>query len=186
MPMILKNTASRYGFISQFFHWLMALLIVMQFIWAWRIDQLGLGRERYELVNQHKSIGLTLLGLLCLRLAWRWLSPPPPLPDHMSYRQQQAARWVHGLIYLLLVMLPVVGWAMSSAAGFVVSWFDVFDLPALLEQNDPLKERLLTLHAILAWSLAVIVLGHSLAALHHHLVLKDEVLWRMLPGKRKS
>ncbi len=79
MPMILKNTASRYGFISQFFHWLMALLIVMQFIWAWRIDQLGLGRERYELVNQHKSIGLTLLGLLCLRLAWRWLSPPPPL-----------------------------------------------------------------------------------------------------------
>ncbi len=83
-------------------------------------------------------------------------------------------------------MLPVVGWAMSSAAGFVVSWFDVFDLPALLEQNDPLKERLLTLHAILAWSLAVIVLGHSLAALHHHLVLKDEVLWRMLPGKRKS
>lgn len=185
MPLRLKNTASHYGLVSQFFHWFIALLIAVQFTWAWRIEQLGLGRARYELVNQHKSIGLTIFMLVVLRLLWRFYTPPPALPESISYWQQQSSRWVHAGIYLLLLALPLVGWSMSSAAGFVVSWFDLFDLPALLSQDDGLKTILMAIHAVLAWSLALLVIGHILAAFHHHIVKKDTVLKRMLPGRNE-
>lgn len=183
MPLRFKNTASHYGLVSQCFHWSVALLIVLQFTWAWRIEQLGLGRARYELVNQHKSIGLTVFMLVVLRLLWRLYSSPPALPENIPYWQQRSSRWVHTAIYVLLLALPLVGWAMSSSAGFIVSWFDVFDLPALLAQDDDLKTVLMATHATLAWSLALLVTGHILAALHHHIVKKDAVLKRMLPGR---
>jgi len=185
MPFRFKNTASFYGLISQFFHWFMALLILLQFAWAWRIEQLGLGRARYELVNQHKSIGLTVFMLVVLRLAWRFYSPAPALPSTMTLWQQKCSRWVHACIYLLLLSLPIVGWAMSSAAGFVVSWVNVFDLPALMSQDDALKTVLMAIHTTLAWTLALLVTGHILAALHHHFIKKDEVLRRMLKGAKK-
>lgn len=185
MPISFKNTASQYGLISQFFHWSVAFIITLQFVWAWRIEQLGLGRARYELVNEHKSMGLTIFMLVVLRLLWRFYHAPPPLPEQIPYWQQQSSRWVHGFLYALLLCLPLVGWAMSSAAGFVVSWFNLIDLPALMSQNEVLKERLMDLHALLAWSLALLVTGHILMALHHHFVKKDEVLRRMLPRWRK-
>lgn len=156
----------------------------MQFVWAWRIEQLGLGRARYDLVNQHKSIGLTILGLLLLRLLWRSFNPPPLLPP-MPVWQRRSRFGVQSGIYLLLILLPPVGWAMSSAAGFVVSWFDLFDLPALLEQDDAMKDSLKTLHAVLAALLAILVSVHVLAALYHHFKLKDDVLRSMLPGRQK-
>lgn len=184
-PIRLTNSQSRYGLVSQSLHWLMAVLIVMQFTWAWRIQQLDLGRLRYELVNQHKSIGLTIFAFLMLRLFWRWFNPPPP-PVSMPRWQQKAMHWVHGLIYLLLLLLPPIGWAMSSAAGFVVSWFDIVDLPALVSQDDALKDRLRDIHALLAWSLAVLVSGHIAVALYHHFVLRDQTLRRMLPGRDSS
>lgn len=182
--MLIRNSAKQYGLVSQILHWLMAVLIMLQFIWAWRFEQLGIGRERYELVNQHKSIGLTILTLLLIRLLWRSFNPPPPSVA-MPLWQQQAMRTVHGLIYLLLLIIPPIGWAMSSAGGFVVSWFDVVDLPALTAQNDALKESLRDLHAALAWTLAVLITGHIAAALHHHFVQKDDTLKRMLPGRLK-
>lgn len=182
--MLIRNSDTRYGLVSQLLHWVMAVLILLQFTWAWRIQQLGIGRERYEMVNQHKSIGLTILALLIIRLLWRYFNPPPD-PVSMPLWQQRAMQWVHGLIYLLLLALPPVGWAMSSAAGFVVSWFDVFDLPALVAQDDALKELLRDIHAFLAWTLAVLVLGHIGAALHHHFLRRDDSLLRMLPTRRR-
>lgn len=182
---LLSNSDNHYGLISQFLHWLMAGLILLQFSWAWRIQQLDLGRLRYELVNQHKSIGLTIFALLLFRLFWRWFNPPPAAVA-MPRWQQRMMHWVHGLIYLLLFMLPLAGWAMSSAAGFVVSWFDVFDLPAVVSQDDALKDRLRDIHALLAWTLALLVTGHIAAALYHHFIQRDQTLMRMLPGRGRQ
>lgn len=163
----------------------MAALILLQFTWAWRIQQLETGRQRYDLVNEHKSIGLTILAFLLARLLWRWFNPPPPAVA-MPHWQRRAMQWVHGLIYLLLLLLPPIGWAMSSAAGFVVSWFDVFDLPPLVAQDDALKDRLRDIHAFLAWTLALLVTGHIGAALYHHFIKRDQTLLRMLPGRQRQ
>ncbi|MCX4186889.1 cytochrome b [Methylophaga sp. OBS4] len=181
----LKNDNRVYGLISQLLHWIVAALIIMQFIWAWRILQLGLGRQRYDLVNEHKSIGLTILALVLLRLIWRYFNPPPPLPTTMPPWQRRLALVTHYVIYGLLLVIPPVGWAMSSAAGFVVSWFDVFDLPALVAQDDALKEALKTLHVTLALALGALVIGHAAVAVHHHFVRKDDILKRMLPLWRR-
>lgn len=182
--MQIRDSNAGYGFISQLLHWLMALLIGLQFIWAWRFLQLGIGRERYELVNQHKSIGITLLLLILLRIIWRQFNRKPR-PVSMSDRQKQAMKHVHRSMYVLLVVIPPLGWAMSSAGGFSVNWFDLMQLPALLEQNDAHKTLLRSMHATSAWLLGVLVVGHILMAGHHHFYLKDGLLWRMLPRLKR-
>lgn len=177
----LMNSERAYGAVSQALHWLVAALVVMQFVWAWRIQQLGLGRQRFELVNEHKSFGLTILALLVLRLLWRYISPPPPFPAGMPRWERCAAAITHGVLYALLAALPLVGWAMSSAAGYGASWFGLIHLPDLVAQDQDLMDRLQRLHALLAWALVLLVAGHVLAALRHHFLKKDEVLRRMLP-----
>lgn len=177
----MMNTERAYGAVSQALHWLVVALVVMQFVWAWRIQQLGLGRQRFDLVNEHKSIGLTILALVLLRLVWRYISPPPPFPASMPLWERQAAAIIHGLLYALLLALPLVGWAMSSAAGYGASWFGLVHLPDLVAQDQDLMDRLQWLHAVLAWTLVLLVAGHVLAALRHQFVKKDDVLRRMLP-----
>lgn len=182
--MQIRDSTTRYGVISQFLHWLMALLIGLQFIWAWRFLQLGIGRERYELVNQHKSIGITVLLLVLVRIVWRKFNTKPT-PVSMPDKQQLAMRFVHRTIYALLVVLPPLGWAMSSAGGFTVNWFDLMQLPALLEQNDAHKTLLRSIHATCAWLLWALLVGHIMMAGYHHFYLKDGLLWRMLPSRKR-
>ncbi len=181
MRIPLRNSDEAYGLVSKAFHWAVAGLVLLQFIWAWRIQQLGFGRERFDLVNQHKSIGLTILGLVVLRLVWRYFNPPPPLPAGMPAWERRAAGITHGLFYVLLLIIPLAGWAMSSAAGYGASWFGLIHLPDPVEQNQALMDGLQWVHRLLAWLLAALVVVHVLAALRHHLVNKDAVMRRMLP-----
>ena len=179
--MKLKNTSKQYGVISQLLHWTVAVLFFMQFIWAWRIEQLGLGRQRYDLVNQHKSIGMTILVLVVMRLLWRQINVIPAYVPPITFQQRIISRYFHYLLYSLLLMIPITGWLMSSAAGFVVSWFGLIDLPSLIAQDDNLKKLFKLIHAILALSAGLIVLVHIVAALYHHFVKRDNTMKRMLP-----
>ncbi len=183
----LRNTANAYGLISQLFHWLTVVLVVVQFTWAWRIQQLGpFSRARFELVNEHKALGITLLALVLARLLWRLFNRPPPLPSTMAPWERWAANATHWLLYALLIALPLTGWMMSSAAGYGVQWFGLFRLPDLVAQNQDLLDRLQVLHALLAAALAALVAGHVLAALRHHFWKRDDVLRRMLPRWRRQ
>lgn len=176
-----KNSQHQYGLISQFLHWSVVLLIFMQFIWAWRIEQLGLGRQRYDLVNQHKSIGITILILVLCRLLWRLFNVTPIYSPPLNARERIISRYVHMLLYSLLLLIPLTGWLMSSAAGFVVSWFGWIDLPSLIAQDDNLKKLFKLIHAILAWTMGAVVLLHITAALYHHFIKRDNTMKRMLP-----
>ncbi len=80
MPLTLRNTATRYGLIAQALHWTILIGIVLQFIWAWRIDEAESIRQQFALVNQHKSIGVSVLMLVLIRIVWRLLNRPPPCP----------------------------------------------------------------------------------------------------------
>ncbi len=183
----LRNTAHTYGLVSQLLHWLVALLVILQFTWAWRIQQLDpFTRARFDLVNEHKSIGATLLALVGARLLWRLFNPPPPPPPTLAAWEQRAAATAHWLLYAVLVALPLTGWMMSSAAGYGVQWFGLFRLPDLVAQDQALLDRMQALHALLATALAGLVSVHVLAALRHELWKRDNVLRRMLPLWRRD
>jgi cytochrome b561 len=180
--MTLRNTPRRWGAIAQLLHWLIVLFIVAQFTLATLFEQLPAGAKKLTLLSRHKSIGITILMLALVRLAWRWSNPTPTLPDTLKPYERTLARLTHALLYVLLFAVPLSGWLMSSARGFPVSWFGFLQLPDLVPKNKVLYEALVTTHGILAWTLGIVATVHLVAALKHHFVLKDDVLRRMLPS----
>lgn len=179
--MTLRNSTTRWGSIAQLLHWLIVALIILQVTLGTIADQLPLGLQKLAMLARHKSVGITILGLALLRLLWRSWNPTPALPDDLRPYERWLARFTHAALYFLLFALPLSGWTMSSARGFPVSWFGLWQLPDLVPRNRPLYEALLTTHHVLVWSLAAVALLHVTAALKHHFVLKDDVLKRMLP-----
>ena len=178
--MTLRNTTHRWGAVAQLLHWLIVALLIVQVTLALWADELH-GMQKLAMLARHKSVGLTIMALAALRLAWRWANPTPPLPDTLKPYERRLARFTHALLYLLLFALPLSGWTMSSARGFPVSWFGFFQLPDLVPKNRALYEALVDTHATLACVLVAVVVLHVAAALKHHFVLKDDVLRRMLP-----
>jgi cytochrome b561 len=122
--------------------------------------------------------------LAIVRLVWRAMNPTPGLPDTLRSWERALARFTHAALYVLLFVLPVSGWLMSSARNFPVSWFGLFQLPDLVPPSRPLYDGLHETHEMLAFALGAIALVHVGAALKHHFVLKDDVMRRMLPFTR--
>jgi cytochrome b561 len=182
--MTIRNTTHRWGALAQLLHWLIVLLIIAQFTLALLADDLPAGMKKLILLSRHKSIGITILLLACARLGWRWANPTPALPATLKPYERALARGTHFLLYLLLFLIPLTGWTMSSARGFPVSWFGFIQLPDLVPKNKALYEALLTTHHTLAWTLTGLVALHVGAALKHHFMLKDDVLRRMLPATK--
>jgi cytochrome b561/polyisoprenoid-binding protein YceI len=184
--MIIRNTRERWGSLSQLLHWLIVALIALQATLGLTGMLLPLGVEKLGVLARHKSIGITILGLAVLRLLWRWLNPTPPLPSNLKPHERFLAHFTHAALYALLFAMPLTGWIMSSARGFPVSWFHVFQLPDLVHKNERLYDAMVTTHAALAIALGLTVALHIAGALKHHFVLKDDTLRRMLPSGRMT
>ena len=135
-----------------------------------------------EFVQTHKALGITILVLTLVRIAWRLSHPKIPPPAGMPVWQKQAARVSHLLFYGLLIGLPLGGWAASSAGGRVVEWFGLFPLPMLPVPLDrDLAGTFMDAHELGVKVLYVLLAIHVLAALKHHFVDRDGVLRRMVP-----
>lgn len=171
-----------YGAVAKSLHWLVVLLVVAMFLTAWYMTGLPIGPDKIKLYNLHKSIGIAVGALMILRLLWRLVSPPPPLPADMAGWERAAAHAAHAALYLLLIAQPLVGWLHSSAANFPVVVFNLFTLPPLVAPSESLKGQLEAVHGAIAWALLILIALHVAAALRHHFLLKDDVLRRMLPG----
>jgi len=184
--MTIRNTRDHWGAVSQLLHWLIVVLIALQATLGLTGILLPLGVEKLSVLARHKSIGITILGLAALRLLWRWLNPTPPLPSNLRSYERILAHCTHAGLYVLLFAMPLTGWIMSSARGFPVSWFNLFQLPDLVPKSKALYGAMVVTHATLASSLAVIVALHIAGALKHHFVLKDDTLRRMLPFGRTT
>jgi cytochrome b561 len=182
--MTLRNTTQRWGALAQTFHWVIVVLLVIQVTLAEMADDLPAGMHKLSLLARHKSVGITILALVILRLAWRAVNEHPPLPGNLKPYERALARLTHLALYVLLFALPLTGWTMSSARGFPVSWFGFFTLPDLVPKSRPLYDALVLTHQTLAWFLFAVVTLHVAAALKHHFVHKDDVLRRMLPFTR--
>jgi cytochrome b561 len=145
--------------------------------------ELPLSPQKLKFYSYHKWAGVTVFLLVLARLAWRITHRPPALPAGMPAWQVTAAKAGHHLLYLLMVIVPLSGWLMSSAKGFQTVWFGVLPLPDLLAKDEALGEALLLTHRLLNWFFMLVVAGHVLAALKHHFIDRDGLLSRMLPGR---
>jgi cytochrome b561 len=177
-----RNSPVRYGSVAQFLHWVIVALLVVQVTLGKIADGLPVGLDRLIVISRHKSFGITILALAVIRLGWRWIERPPPLPP-MPRWQAIAARFNHWALYALLFALPITGWLMSSAANRPASWFGLVQLPDFIAPDAGLKERFETVHETLVNVLFALAGLHVAAALKHQFIDRDGLLLRMLPGK---
>ena len=180
--MPIRNDRSSWGFVSQLLHWLLAVMIFAQIALALTFIQLRRGPEFFALINAHKSLGLTILVVVVIRLIWRWSNPVPDLPATLKPYERFLARFTHDALYALLIAMPLTGWFGSAALGYPIRWFNLFLVPNPIGKDVPLGHALYLTHSILALALGVILVLHIAAAIRHHFILKDDTLRRMLPG----
>lgn len=173
----------RYTRTAMSLHWLIALMIIGLFAFGLYMVELPLSPQKLKFYSYHKWAGVTVFLLVLLRLLWRITHRPPELPAAMPRWQVKAAKAGHHLLYLLMVIVPLSGWLMSSAKGFQTVWFGVLPLPDFVAPDKALAETLKAAHKWFAYGLAALVLAHVAAALKHHFIDRDGLLARMLPGR---
>ncbi len=177
------HSHSEYTTTAKLLHWLVAGLVVVQFVLANLAERAedadDLVRELALFAN-HRSVGITILTLIVIRLLWRWRHPVPRLPASVPRWQVIASRLSHYSLYAILLAMPISGWLMSSAADVSISWFNLVPIPDFVAPDHERHEFFEGIHKLLAKLLFVIASLHILAALKHRLFDKDGVLQRML------
>lgn len=168
---------------AKLLHWSVALLVCVQSGLGWVAVSWRLSPTKLDLFVLHKSIGMLILLLMIARLVWRALNVAPRLPAGMRPLERFAARLGHVLLYALLLLMPVTGWIINSAANIPFRLFWQVPLPAIVSPDEALADAAKHLHLALFVLLALLVPVHVGAALRHHFVKHDAVLTRMLPGR---
>lgn len=163
---------------ARLLHWTMAALILaMLFIGVAMVTSLA---HYHTLAALHRPLGIGILVLAVVRLLNRWRHPPPELPSDLPGWQRRAAHVSHVLLYGLMLALPLVGWAMLSAAGYPIGLAGSLVLPPILPRDPSLYAWLRPLHTILAYTLFCLILAHLGAALMHGLIRRDGVFSSMV------
>ena len=187
LPASSSRTSSRYSGLAMLLHWVLGVAILGSFALGVYMHELPVSPTRLKLYSWHKWAGVTILALSVLRLVWRLVRRPPPLPAAIDRAmppwQRAAHHGTHHLMYLLFFVVPLAGWAYSSAAGFPVVWFGVLPLPDFVPKNEALAELIKPVHAVSAFALIGLVILHVGAALKHQFIDRDKLISRMLPGR---
>ncbi len=168
---------------ARLLHWLIVVLLIVQFIFAWIMPHIGRTVPVSTLIDLHLWFGTLILFVAVIRLVWRATHPDPVPVDGLPPWQHASARIVHWLLYLLLFVVPILGWVNASWRGMPVTFFGLFELPKLVATRAPGWRFTGGLHGLLANYLMLALVGiHVTAALYHHFIRRDGVLQRMLPG----
>ena len=178
--MPLRDADDRYGGVTKLMHWSTVAAVAATVPLAFVMQDLPAGLDKFRAYGWHKSIGIAILTVTLVRLAWR-LATPRPAPVEGPAWQARAAAVAHALLYACLLALPILGWLHSAAANTPVSVFGLFVLPQPIAPDRALVEPLGEAHALVAWLLLAVIAVHVLAAFKHHLVDRDRTLLRMMP-----
>ncbi len=163
-------------------HWLVAALVLVQFIIAFTMPAIRRDTVPGTLINLHLSFGALILAVVLIRALWRRAHPVVPAVDSTPAWQQAAARAVHLLLYVLLLVLPLLGWAAASARDWTIRLFGMVTLPHLVPANAGIGFFAGDAHVVLSWVLLALIGLHVASGFYHYLVMRDRVLQRMLPG----
>ncbi len=182
--MQLRNSSSRYGAVSIVLHWSVAVAVFGLFalgLWMVGLDYYSPWRK--EAPDLHKSIGLTLLAVMLIRVVWRFISPAPPALESYSRATRLGAKFGHAFLYLSLFALMIAGYLISTAEGVGIPVFGLFEVPALISNLPDQADVAGVVHLWLAWTVVIFSGLHGLAALKHHFIDRDVTLTRMLGRK---
>jgi cytochrome b561 len=172
----------RYTKTTMLLHWLIALLILGAFgLGVTMVNIPGLTPAKVKYFSWHKWLGVTVLGLSCIRLLWRLWHPAPPYSQSIPGWQQSAATFLHRVLYFLLFAVPVSGYFYTLAAGVPVVYLGIWPLPVLIAPDPELKIVLKQVHYVFTMLLLGSFIAHFLAALKHHFVDRDGIFKRILP-----
>lgn len=172
---------TRYSGVTMTLHWLIALAVAANFIIPETLE--GLPHEEFmDAMSPHKALGLIIFALVVLRLAWRLVRTPPPLPSSLKPWERALAKVTHTLFYVILLAMPVVGYVGNSYDGSDVNVFGLFTVPRLpVPADDAFAHKLFHLHGTVGTLLLVLIGLHVLGALKHQFIDRNGDLYRMLP-----
>jgi len=172
----------RYPPVSKLLHWLVALCVLITLPVAIVMTRIGEGPLQDRLFVLHKSLGVLILVLVVVRIVNRFVAGAPAPEPGLADWQRTVSSATHGLLYVLLLAMPLGAWLGMSYFGISTPFFGLFDLPPLpVAKNEHLSEQIFAVHRWAGYLLAVLALMHIGAALQHFFILRDGVLQRMLP-----
>jgi cytochrome b561 len=184
-PLDLRQRKERdtYDPVARSLHWLVFIVLAVQVLVGWSLPHIRKGMPQEGIIDWHLSIGAALMFLVVLRLLWRLVHPTPPAASLAPW-ERKISGITHTLLYALLLVIPVLGWAAANYFGFTVHLFGIFSLPAIADGTMEWAHEAGDLHEGLVNILLYVVGLHVLAALWHHFIRRDRVLQRMLPWLR--
>ena len=178
-----RNSDHSWGRIDRSMHWLLALLIISQLVLGKIAEEAPRSPLKLELFIWHKSIGVSVLLLVVLRLFWRLVNSPPLPPVDIAAWEKKLARLGHIFLYLLMFTVPLSGWWASDTTRIPFKIFWLIPAPDLIPAHEQMHELAETVHGTLVWLFLALIVAHTAAALRHHFILHDRVLTRMLPWR---
>lgn len=173
-------TAVRYTLVQKTLHWSIALAVIGALAGGELIHWLDNGSFKDQVYFLHKSTGILILALMVARVVARLFHGAPALPAEIPGWQRRVSGLTHFLLYALLVTMPLVGWAATSAYPAPLPFYGLFDIPALVGADRALSEQLFAIHRYMGRAILALVVMHIGAALFHGLVKKDGVFQRMV------
>lgn len=177
-----KAPIQHYDPVAKTLHWLMALAILFLIAFGLYMVTQPPSMRTYRLFDFHKAVGVSLMVLAMLRLAWRFYRPPPPmLIEGAKAWEIWLAHGVHVVLYALMIVIPIFGWIGASASGLPMSFFGLAPIPGLPVADQRLQDFALAIHGWLNWIFMIVIVLHIAGALKRHFIVRDTTLMRMLP-----
>ena len=167
-----------YNAFAKALHWAIALLILGQFVIAFLMPDVHKGTKPVGLIGWHVSVGVMILLLVVVRVIWR-IARPPVTTGVEESTQRKIAAATHGLLYLGMLVIPVLGWANANWREWVVGVCSGFPLPSIMSHDVKWGHDLGDIHGWLAWGMLGLIGLHVAGGLYHQIVLKDDTLQRM-------
>lgn len=180
------HAAVRYSRGAIALHWILAVLILLNYVAAWVSEDMP-KEQAMQVMGNHKAFGITILLLTVVRIIWRLTHKSPPLVETLKAWEAALAKVTHGLLYFLMLAVPVAGWGLHSAfgQGKPVSMFGLFNFPALPVGSDkPTIGMYHELHEVFATAMLLLMVVHVLGALKHQFIDRDGTMRRILPWGR--
>ena len=194
------NNNTKYTNVAIVLHWLIGIAILFMFVLGWFMTELpketpkttsfyifnlglitwGVEEEQSQrsfYFNLHKSVGLSLLMLIVLRMYWRFTHRPPAFLNSMKLWEKRLAKATHHSLYLLMLLIPLTGIIMSAGSKYGIKWFGIKVIPGF--DDKAIRELFYEFHEIFGLLLLLILILHILGAVKHSIVDKDGTLRRM-------